>query len=132
MHIIWTIIIGFVAGVIAKFITPGDNEPSGPPCHGDPRHRRRLCGQLYRPRDRLVPGGRGRRTDRSRRRGRYRPGDLGTYHHQASLVNITTLRRNQPSPHRTGVGWGTFQLLSFRGAGVAREPRKPVNTVYQN
>jgi uncharacterized membrane protein YeaQ/YmgE (transglycosylase-associated protein family) len=23
------IIIGFIAGVIAKFITPGDNEPSG-------------------------------------------------------------------------------------------------------
>jgi uncharacterized membrane protein YeaQ/YmgE (transglycosylase-associated protein family) len=29
MGIIWTIIIGFVAGVIAKFITPGRNEPSG-------------------------------------------------------------------------------------------------------
>lgn len=29
MGIIWTIIIGFVAGVIAKFLTPGDNEPSG-------------------------------------------------------------------------------------------------------
>jgi uncharacterized membrane protein YeaQ/YmgE (transglycosylase-associated protein family) len=29
MSIIWTIIIGFVAGVIAKFITPGDNEPKG-------------------------------------------------------------------------------------------------------
>jgi len=29
MHIIWTIIIGFIAGVIAKFIMPGDNEPSG-------------------------------------------------------------------------------------------------------
>ncbi len=29
MGIIWTIIIGFVAGVVAKFITPGDNEPSG-------------------------------------------------------------------------------------------------------
>src|ERR687889_535534 len=29
LGIIWTIIIGFVAGVIAKFITPGDNEPSG-------------------------------------------------------------------------------------------------------
>ena len=29
MGIIWTIIIGFVAGVIAKFITPGGNEPSG-------------------------------------------------------------------------------------------------------
>ena len=29
MGIIWTIIIGFIAGVIAKFITPGDKEPSG-------------------------------------------------------------------------------------------------------
>ena len=29
MHIIWTIIIGFIAGVIAKFVTPGENEPSG-------------------------------------------------------------------------------------------------------
>jgi uncharacterized membrane protein YeaQ/YmgE (transglycosylase-associated protein family) len=29
MHIIWTIIIGFVAGVIAKLIHPGPNEPSG-------------------------------------------------------------------------------------------------------
>jgi len=27
--IVWTIIIGFVAGVIAEFITPGPNEPSG-------------------------------------------------------------------------------------------------------
>ena len=27
--ILWTIIIGFVAGVIAKFVTPGPNEPSG-------------------------------------------------------------------------------------------------------
>lgn len=29
MGIIWTIVIGFVAGVIAKFLMPGDNEPSG-------------------------------------------------------------------------------------------------------
>ena len=29
MSIIWTIIIGFVAGVIAKFLMPGKNEPSG-------------------------------------------------------------------------------------------------------
>jgi len=29
MGIIWTIIIGFVAGVIAKLLMPGDNEPSG-------------------------------------------------------------------------------------------------------
>jgi uncharacterized membrane protein YeaQ/YmgE (transglycosylase-associated protein family) len=26
---LWTIIIGFVAGVAAKFIMPGDNEPTG-------------------------------------------------------------------------------------------------------
>ena len=29
MGFIWTIIIGFVAGVIAKWIMPGKNEPSG-------------------------------------------------------------------------------------------------------
>jgi uncharacterized membrane protein YeaQ/YmgE (transglycosylase-associated protein family) len=29
MSIIWTIIIGFLAGVIAKIITPGNNEPTG-------------------------------------------------------------------------------------------------------
>lgn len=27
--IIWTIIIGFLAGVIAKFVAPGPNEPRG-------------------------------------------------------------------------------------------------------
>ena len=29
MHILWIIIIGFVAGVIAKLVTPGENEPQG-------------------------------------------------------------------------------------------------------
>ena len=29
MSFIWTIIIGFVAGIIAKFLMPGENEPSG-------------------------------------------------------------------------------------------------------
>jgi uncharacterized membrane protein YeaQ/YmgE (transglycosylase-associated protein family) len=29
MGIIWTIIIGLIAGVIGKFIMPGKNEPSG-------------------------------------------------------------------------------------------------------
>ena len=28
MGILWTIIIGFVAGVIAKFLHPGPNEPA--------------------------------------------------------------------------------------------------------
>jgi uncharacterized membrane protein YeaQ/YmgE (transglycosylase-associated protein family) len=29
MGIVWTIVVGFIAGVIAKFVTPGDNDPSG-------------------------------------------------------------------------------------------------------
>ncbi len=29
MGILWTIIIGFVAGLIAKWLHPGDNEPQG-------------------------------------------------------------------------------------------------------
>ena len=29
MSILWTIIIGFIAGIIAKFLMPGRNEPSG-------------------------------------------------------------------------------------------------------
>ncbi len=29
MGILWTIIIGFIAGIVAKLIVPGRNEPSG-------------------------------------------------------------------------------------------------------
>jgi uncharacterized membrane protein YeaQ/YmgE (transglycosylase-associated protein family) len=29
MGVLWTIIIGFIAGLIAKFIMPGDKEPKG-------------------------------------------------------------------------------------------------------
>jgi uncharacterized membrane protein YeaQ/YmgE (transglycosylase-associated protein family) len=29
VHILWTIIIGLIAGIIAKFLHPGDNEPRG-------------------------------------------------------------------------------------------------------
>ncbi len=29
MHILWTIIVGFIAGVIAKWVHPSPNEPSG-------------------------------------------------------------------------------------------------------
>ena len=29
MSILWTIIIGFLAGIVAKFIMPGPNEPQG-------------------------------------------------------------------------------------------------------
>lgn len=29
MSILWTVVIGFLAGVVAKFLMPGPNEPSG-------------------------------------------------------------------------------------------------------
>ena len=29
MHILWIIIIGFVAGIIARFLAPGPNNPAG-------------------------------------------------------------------------------------------------------
>jgi uncharacterized membrane protein YeaQ/YmgE (transglycosylase-associated protein family) len=29
MHIVWTIIIGFVAGIIARMLAPGPNNPAG-------------------------------------------------------------------------------------------------------
>ena len=29
MGILWTILIGFIAGLVAKFIVPGNREPSG-------------------------------------------------------------------------------------------------------
>jgi uncharacterized membrane protein YeaQ/YmgE (transglycosylase-associated protein family) len=29
MHFLWVILIGFVAGLVAKFLHPGPNEPSG-------------------------------------------------------------------------------------------------------
>ncbi|MFN4272895.1 MAG: GlsB/YeaQ/YmgE family stress response membrane protein [Aliihoeflea sp.] len=29
MSIVWTIVIGFFAGVVAKLVTPGDNHPRG-------------------------------------------------------------------------------------------------------
>ena len=52
---IWTIIIGFVAGVIAKFIMPGDkNEPSGFILTVGAGNRRRLRGDLSGTSSRLV------------------------------------------------------------------------------
>jgi uncharacterized membrane protein YeaQ/YmgE (transglycosylase-associated protein family) len=29
MYILWTILIGLVAGIVAKFLVPGNKEPSG-------------------------------------------------------------------------------------------------------
>jgi uncharacterized membrane protein YeaQ/YmgE (transglycosylase-associated protein family) len=29
MHILWVVVIGFVAGIIARFLAPGSNNPAG-------------------------------------------------------------------------------------------------------
>ena len=50
----WIIIIGFVAGIIARFLAPGPNNPAGFHPHDAPWHRRRVRRDLYRPGDRLV------------------------------------------------------------------------------
>ena len=56
MGILWTILIGFVAGVLAKLITPGDNEPSGFYPDYDSGHCGRIRGHLFRTGSRLVSG----------------------------------------------------------------------------
>ena len=56
MGILWTILIGFVAGVLAKLITPGDNEPSGFYPDHDPRHCWRIRRHLFGTGSRLVSG----------------------------------------------------------------------------
>ena len=65
LGIIWTIIIGFVAGVIAKFIMPGDNEPSGfirrPYSASSARSWRRFWASSW-----VVSARRRRRPDRRR------------------------------------------------------------------
>ena len=72
MSILWTIIIGFIAGVIAKFIMPGDNEPSGfilTTILG-------IVGAFvasYLGEARMVPAGRGRRIDRCHSWRNHRP-----------------------------------------------------------
>jgi hypothetical protein len=42
MSILWTILIGFIAGVLAKLITPGSNEPQGFILTTISGHRRRV------------------------------------------------------------------------------------------
>jgi hypothetical protein len=42
MSILWTILIGFIAGVLANLITPGSNEPQGFILTTISGHRRRV------------------------------------------------------------------------------------------
>ena len=54
MGIIWSIIIGFLAGLIAKWITPGDNKPARVYPHHGAGHYRGGAGDLAGAGDRLV------------------------------------------------------------------------------
>ena len=42
MHILWVIIIGFVAGIIARLLAPGAEQSSRLYSHHAPWHRRRI------------------------------------------------------------------------------------------
>jgi hypothetical protein len=76
MGILWTIIIGFLAGVIAKFILPGDNEPAGFCSHRNSRNRRRFRRDLPWTGAWLVRPRTGSRIDRRRRGRDYRAARL--------------------------------------------------------
>jgi hypothetical protein len=54
MSILWTILIGFVAGVLAKLITPGDNEPQWFYPDHNPGHRGSIRRKLFGTGSRLV------------------------------------------------------------------------------
>jgi uncharacterized membrane protein YeaQ/YmgE (transglycosylase-associated protein family) len=72
MNILWIIVIGFVAGVIAHFLAPGPNNPQGFILTTVIGIVGAFLAHLYRPSCWLVPArsGRGHHRRRGRRRGR--------------------------------------------------------------
>jgi hypothetical protein len=84
MSILWTILIGFIAGILAKLITPGTNEPQGFILNNDIGHRRRIRRDLSRASFRLVPCGRRCRAHWSHGRRRDCAPDLGGSEHPAN------------------------------------------------
>ena len=83
MGILWTILIGFIAGVLAKLITPGDNEPSGLYPDHNSGDRWRIRGHLPGPGSRLVSSRPGCWPHWCDRRGYHRATNLGSYCWQA-------------------------------------------------
>ena len=77
MSIIWTIIIGFVAGVVAKLLHPGPNEPSGFILTTLLGIADAFVATFSRPGDRMVPRGPERWVYRRDRRGDHRARGLG-------------------------------------------------------
>src|SRR6202050_4884765 len=84
MHILWIIIIGFVAGIIARMLAPGPNNPAGFILTDPARYRRRIRRHVHRPSGRLVWPERGRGTDWRGDRRHRRPVRLAPPRHQPS------------------------------------------------
>ena len=101
MGILWTIIIGFIAGVIAKFIMPGDNEPSGfimTTILGIVGAYRCVLSRTSPP---LVQPGRRCRAYRCGRRGDHRLVRVWSHHEPANDLNDALMaRRRRTGKHR--------------------------------
>src|SRR5262249_4824423 len=68
MHILWVIIIGFVAGIIARLLAPGPNNPAGFILTTLLGIVGAFCRHFHRSSDRLVSARSERGPDRRRRR----------------------------------------------------------------
>ena len=78
MSILWTIIIGFVAGVIAKLLHPGNKyEPSGFIVTTPTRDYRSFCRNIPWPGSRVVSSWRGRGFHWSNRRRNHSTSSVG-------------------------------------------------------
>jgi uncharacterized membrane protein YeaQ/YmgE (transglycosylase-associated protein family) len=54
MGFLWVILIGFVAGIITRLISPGQNKPSGFIPHDRTGHRGGIPRHVHRSSNRLV------------------------------------------------------------------------------
>ena len=88
MDILWTIVIGFVVGAIAKLLTPG-RDPGGFIITILLRYRRVLCGDLHRATSRLVPGGPAGRIHRGDPRGHPDPHRLSVDQEAIAVSGIS-------------------------------------------
>jgi hypothetical protein len=119
MGILWIIVIGFVAGVIARLLAPGPNKPAGFLLTDGAWHRRRLRGDLHRPSRRMVPPRPGRglhRRDPGRHRGPVRV-EPDCRFSGSTLVAATAAKSRSNGPSRAHPG---LSLVDQRGREVGR------------
>ena len=96
MGIIWTIIIGFVAGLIAKFVLPGRDSAAGVYLDDPSRHSGSFRCNIRWPSNRLVPSWRGRWAHWSRRRRNHRLGGVGLFRTSKSLNSLGAVSLSDP------------------------------------